>query len=64
YTYFNSSSAKFIFDLVFLLSQIIKDGVPLKIYWYFDEDDEEMKEVGEELAEVAKTNLNFVEVSH
>lgn len=64
YIYFNSSSAKFIFDLVLLLSQIIKDGVPLKIYWYFDEDDEEMKEVGEELAEMTKTNLNFVEVSH
>ena len=64
YIYFNSSSAKFIYDLIILLSQIIKEDVPLKIYWYFDEDDDELKEVGEELAEMAKVNLHFVEVSH
>ena len=64
YVYFNSSSAKFIYDLIVLLSQIIKEGVPLKIYWYFDEDDDGLKEVGEELSEMAKVNLHLVEVRH
>lgn len=64
YVYFNSSSAKFIYDLIILLSHIIKEGVPLKLYWYFDADDDELKEVGEELAEMAKVNLHFVEISH
>ena len=64
FIYFNSSSAKFIYDLIVLLSELIKAGVPLKTYWYFDEDDDELKEVGEEFAETAKVNLQLVEVSH
>lgn len=62
FIYFNSSSAKFIYDIILLLSNIQKEGIPIKIYWHFDEDDDELKEAGEELSDMAHFPFFFVEV--
>ncbi|MBN1988785.1 MAG: DUF1987 domain-containing protein [Bacteroidales bacterium] len=62
FIYFNSSSAKFIYDIVIELSELQRIGVPLKIYWYFDEDDEELHEAGEELSDMAHVPFSFVEI--
>ncbi|MDD3567218.1 MAG: DUF1987 domain-containing protein [Bacteroidales bacterium] len=64
YIYFNSSSAKFIFDIILQVSEIQKAGVPVNVFWYYDEDDDELREAGEELSEMAYTPLQFVEISH
>lgn len=52
FDYFNSSSAKFILDVLILINNIHTEGLNMQIDWYFDENDEDMKEVGEELSEV------------
>lgn len=62
FIYFNSSSAKFIYDIVIELSEFQRAGVPLKIYWYFDEDDEELREAGEELSDMARVPFSYVEI--
>lgn len=64
FVYFNSSSAKFIYDIILVISELQRSGVPLKIYWYFDEDDDELREAGEELSEMANVQLNYVEMNH
>ncbi|MHC1703769.1 MAG: DUF1987 domain-containing protein [Tenuifilaceae bacterium] len=61
FIYFNSSSAKFIYDIIIMLNGIQQRGVPLKIYWYFDEDDDELREAGEELSDMANVPFLFVE---
>ena len=58
--YFNSSSAKFIFDIFDELNHFIKDGTPVKVYWYFDEEDEDMRDAGEEMAEMAEMTFHFI----
>ncbi len=63
FIYFNSSSAKFIYDIILLLSNIQKEGIPIKIYWHFDEDDDELREAGEELSEMAHVPFFFVEIN-
>jgi len=63
YIYFNSSSAKFIFDIIQIISEMQKNNIPLKIYWYFDEDDDELREAGEELSDMANVPFHYVEVS-
>jgi len=63
FIYFNSSSAEFIYDIILLLSNAQREGVPLKIYWYFDEDDDELREAGEELSDMAHVPFFFVEVN-
>jgi hypothetical protein len=64
FIYFNSSSAKFINDIMLVFSEIQKNNIPIKVYWYFDEDDDELKEAGEEFSEMANIPFHYVEVSH
>lgn len=61
FVYFNSSSAKFIYDIIILLNSFQKDGFPLKIYWYYDADDDELREAGEELSDMANVPFFYVE---
>ncbi len=63
FIYFNSSSAKFIYDIILLLSDMQKNKIPLKIYWHFDEDDDEMREAGEELSDMANLPFFFIEIT-
>ncbi len=58
--YFNSSSAKFLYDIVILLNEIQKYNVPLSINWYYDKEDSELREAGEELSELSQVKFNFI----
>ncbi len=60
--YFNSSSAKFMFDMVSIINEIHKNKFPVVINWYFDEEDEELREAGEELSEMANFPFSYIEV--
>ncbi len=48
--YFNSSSAKFLFDIFAHLKDLGNDGVPVDIEWHYDEEDTDLREAGEDLA--------------
>lgn len=60
FDYFNSSSAKFILDILVLINEIHESGLSLRIDWFHDENDEDMKEVGEELSEVVDLPFEYV----
>ncbi len=62
--YFNSSSAKFIADIIGLLKTFHDKGIDIKIYWYFNEGDEDIKEAGEELSEMVSFRFNYVMIKH
>ncbi|MFO8236096.1 MAG: DUF1987 domain-containing protein [Bacteroidales bacterium] len=61
--YFNSSSAKFISDIFFLVGNYSKKGIPVKIYWYFDEGDEDMMEVGEDFSNMIDVPFQMIMIS-
>lgn len=63
FDYFNSSSAKFILDILVLINDIHKTGLSLRIDWYHDENDDDMKEVGEELSEVVDLPFEYIVVT-
>ncbi len=48
--YFNSSSAKFLFDIFVHLRDLNSDGIPVDIEWYYDEEDTDLREAGEDLS--------------
>lgn len=48
--YFNSSSAKFLFDIFAHLRDLNSAGVPVDIEWYYDEEDIDLREAGEDLS--------------
>lgn len=62
FDYFNSSSAKFILDILVLTNQFHGSGLNMCIDWYFDENDDDMREVGEELSDVVDFPFRYVMV--
>src|SRR3989304_3865789 len=60
--YFNSTSAKFIMDVLMQLDKMAQDGFSVKVKWYYDKRDEDMKESGEEFSKLLKKlPIEFIE---
>lgn len=55
--YFNSASQRAINEIFTILSRINMKGKNVSIEWHYFQDDDEMKEAGEEYADI--TNLDF-----
>ena len=49
--YFNSSSTKMLLNLFELLNDAASNGNEVTLNWYYDPDDETVKEFGDDLAE-------------
>ncbi len=62
FEYFNTSSSKCLFDVFKKLSKINDNGKDLIINWYYEEDDEDMMEAGEDYADLLDLEFNFLEI--
>ncbi len=60
--YFNSSSAKFLYDIFFTLKKLTSSGVPVIVEWCYDEEDVDMIEAGEDIAQLAEMDFKFIPV--
>ena len=58
--YFNSSSAKFFYDIIMAIREFKQAGVKVKIIWYYEEDDTDMKEAGEDLSILAEIKFKYI----
>ncbi len=60
--YFNSSSAKYIIDLVRTLNKIGTENnkVKVSLNWCHDEDDEDMLDTGKEFVRITGVSMNFI----
>ena len=58
--YFNSASAKFISDILLIVKNNVEREVDIKVYWYFDDGDDDMKEVGEDFSDMISVPFNLV----
>lgn len=58
--YFNTSSSKCLLDLFKLLERINGESTRVEINWYFEEDDEDMEEAGEDYNAII--SLPFIKV--
>ena len=61
--YFNSAAAKFLADLLITADHFIQQGCYIKIYWYFDEDDHDMLEAGEEISHMVNVPMEYIAVT-
>ena len=59
--YFNSASQRAINEIFTIVSRINMKGKIVSIEWYYFQDDDEMREAGEEYADI--TNLSFKYIS-
>ncbi|MCE3296291.1 MAG: protein of unknown function DUF1987-containing protein [Crocinitomicaceae bacterium] len=60
--YFNTSSSKCILDLFKKLEGINGKGTEVSINWYFEEDDEDMEEAGEDYQAIISLPFKIIEV--
>ncbi|TVQ11486.1 MAG: DUF1987 domain-containing protein [Bacteroidetes bacterium] len=50
--YFNTASSKLLLDILLKFEDILNSGHEVVVQWYFQEDDEDMEEAGEEYSEI------------
>ncbi len=60
--YFNTSSSKCILDMFKKLESINGKGTDVAVNWYFEEDDEDMEEAGEDYQAIIGLPFKMIEV--
>ena len=60
FEYFNSLSAKYILDICKKLSRHSSGGKKISVKWHYEEDDDDMHEVGQEMSRISKLIFEFV----
>jgi hypothetical protein len=58
--YFNSTSAKFLYDIFVELKRLIPAGIPFIIDWFYDEEDIDLKEAGYDIALLVELDFVFI----
>jgi hypothetical protein len=60
--YFNTSSSKCILDVFKKLESIHKSNNEVLINWYYEEDDEDMLEAGEDYESIIRVPFKMIEI--
>ncbi len=60
FEYFNSTSAKYILDVFKALHEMQVKGEEILIKWLYEEDDEDMLEVGQEMSRMSKLPFEYI----
>ena len=58
--YFNSSSAKFLFDILIEVKRIHSASVPAIIEWYYENDDLDLREAGNDLSILVEMEFTYI----
>jgi len=61
--YFNTSSSKCILDVFKKLEAIHKSKNEVEINWYYEEDDEDMLEAGEDYESIIRIPFKMIEIA-
>ena len=59
-SYFNSSSAKFFYDIFLELKRLASSGVAVVIEWYFDEEDTDLQEAGSDISLLVDMEFMYI----
>ena len=60
FSYFNSASAKMIYQLLECLFRLKNMGYTINVDWYYEDGDDQMHDDGEELSEAIDIPFNFL----
>jgi hypothetical protein len=59
FDYFNSSSAKFLYDILFDLKRVSSLNIPLIVEWIYDEEDIDMLDAGSDIALLTEMEFTY-----
>ncbi|MCX6153008.1 MAG: DUF1987 domain-containing protein [Candidatus Kapabacteria bacterium] len=62
--YFNTSSSKFLLELFKKFKEVkeYNTDYSLQVEWYYEDGDEEIKEIGEDFKEILNLDIKFIEI--
>ena len=60
FEYFNSTSAKYILDIFKALNVLNDLSMKILVKWLYEEDDEDMLEVGQEMSRMSKLDFEYI----
>jgi hypothetical protein len=60
--YFNTSSSKYILEIFKRVKAVFTEGNDVLVEWYYEEDDEEMMETGEDYEDVSGLPFELIAV--
>lgn len=58
--YYNSSSMRYIHDIFSRIVKISEKGINTSIDWYYEKDDDLLREAGQDLAEIVGIKFNII----
>ncbi len=59
--YFNSTSAKYIMDILLIIKKLVDLGYKINIEWHYDKRDDDMLDAGNEFSDTAGLKFDFIE---
>jgi hypothetical protein len=59
-SYFNSSSAKFLYDILQELKRLFSSGIPVVVEWFYEEGDTDMLEAGNDISLLAGFDFSYM----
>jgi hypothetical protein len=60
--YFNTTSSKSILEILKKIEGIFKNGNEVKVMWFYDENDEDMIDAGEDYQAIVKVPFEIIQV--
>lgn len=60
-SYFNTSSSKCLIDLTKVLNQLSAAGIKVILFWYYDHDDDDMRETALDYQEISNISFKLIE---
>ncbi len=63
FDYLNTASSKLILDIFFIIEKLHQKGFDVYVIWYHLEDDEDMKEIGEEYSDLVALNFEIISMN-
>ena len=61
FEYFNSSTAKFLFDILTSIKSLAECNIPIQLAWVYESEDIDMKEAGEDLSLLIDMDFVYIE---
>lgn len=59
--YFNSSSAKFLYDIFSELKKLPDAGTPVNVEWYYEFEDTDMLEAGNDISTLVEMKFTYIQ---
>jgi hypothetical protein len=60
FDYFNSTSSKYILDIILILKDFVEKGYNVTIQWHYDKRDDDMLDAGKEFSDLSGLKFEFV----